>query len=59
MSHMMLMHPAAAAWVAAWEGDMALAWAMAGHRRLGAGAPAGALSDELLRRIAEAALGPL
>ena len=56
---MMLMHPAAAAWVAAWEGDVALAWAMAGHRRLGAGAPAGALSDELLRRIAEAALGPL
>ena len=46
-------HPAAAAWLAEWEGRMLLAWAMAGHQRLGAAASPRKLGDDLLRRIAD------
>ncbi len=46
-------HPAAAEWVAEWEGRMLLAWAMAGHRRLGAVASPRDVSDDLLRRVAD------
>ncbi len=48
-------HPAAAAWLAAWEARMLVAWAMAGHPRLGAAASPRELGDDLLRRIGEMA----
>ncbi len=48
-------HPAAAAWLSAWEARMLTGWTMADHPRLGAAASPKDMGDDLLRRIGEMA----